>query len=204
MNTETTKLLLVDDEAGLRRSLNFGLTQRGFELDESEEGLPALKLIESSYSSGKPYRLVLLDINLPDIDGLKLLELIKSKYPNLPVVVISAYGTEMTQSRVTSRQGDAYLDKPFLVDELTDLLAALPAAQAAPDRAPAPELAAQTVSAYAMVRLTKEANVVETFRALYFMDNVIWRRENPDTKYLQDAPVLATKAQAQEPERLAA
>ena len=87
MDAAATKLLLIDDEAGLRRSLRFGLNQLGYEIDESEEGLPALQLIESSFAAGNPYGYVIADISLPDINGLKLLEVIKSRYPELPVIV---------------------------------------------------------------------------------------------------------------------
>ena len=175
METATQKLLLVDDEAGLRRSLNFGLSQRGYAIDEVEEGLPALKLIDSSYAQQRPYCVVMLDINLPDINGLKLLELIKSRHPGLPVIVVSAYGSPATPATVAMKHGDGYLDKPFLVDELTDLIARLPRPQ--PEEriaAPAPATQPQTVSAYAMVRLAPTADVMATFRSLYFMDNVIY------------------------------
>jgi two-component system response regulator PrrA len=134
MNADHGKVLVIDDEAGLRRSLRFGLSQRGWAMDEVEEGLPALKLIERSFADGAPYQCVVADICLPDIDGLKLVELIKSTFPALPIVVVSAYGNATTEDDVKGRHGDAFLSKPFLVDELTRVMGGLPHAKAQPVR----------------------------------------------------------------------
>jgi CheY-like chemotaxis protein len=61
---------------------------------------------------------VILDIRLPDIDGLRVLQAIKGTYPDLPVVVISGYGNESTSDTVEIKKGSVYLDKPFDVDTL--------------------------------------------------------------------------------------
>jgi CheY-like chemotaxis protein len=111
------RVLVIDDEAPIRRQLKVGLVQHGYEVEESEEGLDALSKIWSA-RSGTPFDFVVLDICLPDIDGLKLLSAIKGTYPLLPVVVISGYGTEITADSVESRSGSAYLDKPFEVSTL--------------------------------------------------------------------------------------
>jgi CheY-like chemotaxis protein len=111
------RILVVDDEAPVRRQLKVGLVQHGYEVEESEEGLDALAKIRRARSS-TPFDFVVLDICLPDIDGLKLLSAIKGTYPQLPVVVISGYGTEVTADSVESRNGSAYLDKPFEVSTL--------------------------------------------------------------------------------------
>jgi CheY-like chemotaxis protein len=174
MDASATKLLLIDDEAGLRRSLKFGLAQRGFDIDVSEEGLPALQLIDSSFAKWQPYGYVIADINLPDINGLKLLEVIKSRHPDLPVIVISAYGSEVTRDTVSTKHGDGYLDKPFLVDELTDVLGRIDKPAPAPHPEPAPALAKQSVSAYALVKIREGCDVMSVYRRLYFMDNVVY------------------------------
>jgi CheY-like chemotaxis protein len=109
--------LVVDDEAPVRRQLKVGLVQHGYDVEESEEGLDALSKIRTARGS-RPFDFVVLDICLPDIDGLRLLNAIKGTYPQLPVVVISGYGTEATPDTVESRSGSAYLDKPFEVSTL--------------------------------------------------------------------------------------
>ncbi|HPD60963.1 MAG TPA: response regulator [Thermodesulfobacteriota bacterium] len=171
---EEKKLLIVDDEAGIRRNLHFGLTQHGFTIDDAEDGLSALAQIESSYHKGKPYSYVITDMVLPDINGLKLLEVIKSKYPTLPVIIISGYGTEVTADEVTARHGDAYLAKPFLADDLADVLEKVAPPKAdAPQPITEPELKT-SVSAYALIKVKEGGDVLGVFNKLYFMDNVLY------------------------------
>jgi len=111
------RVLVVDDEAPVRRQLKVGLVQHGYDVEESGEGLDALSRIRVARGS-RPFDFVVLDICLPDIDGLRLLNAIKGTYPQLPVVVISGYGTEATPDTVETRNGSAYLDKPFEVSTL--------------------------------------------------------------------------------------
>lgn len=174
METQDKKVLIVDDEAGLRRSLHVGLLQHGYAPDDAEDGLSALARIESSYHDVKPYSFVVADINLPDINGLKLLEVIKSRYPDLPVVLMSGYGTDATPAEVQRRRGDGYLCKPFVVDELTRVLA-----QAGSDKATVVEpsegnVDADSASGYALIKLMAGADRVALFRQLYFFDHVLY------------------------------
>jgi CheY-like chemotaxis protein len=174
MTTQHPSVLIVDDEAGLRRSLHFSLAQRGFVTEEVDEALPALRLIESRANEGKPFQFVIADINLPDINGLKLLEMIKSKYPALPVIVISAYGTEDTGDSVSVKHGDAYLEKPFMIDELTEVMHKIPERRVEAVEAPGAAVEKTSVSAYVMVTLRPDADVMGTFRALYFTEDVVY------------------------------
>jgi CheY-like chemotaxis protein len=174
MNLEERKVLIVDDEAGIRRNLHFGLTQHGFTIDDAEDGLSALSQIESSYHKGTPYNFVITDMVLPDINGLKLLEVIKSKYPTLPVIIITGYGTEVTADEVTARHGDGYLSKPFLADDLADVLE-----RVAPPKVDFPQAVAEpalktSISAYAMIKVKEGGDVLGVFNKLYFMDNVLY------------------------------
>ena len=111
------RVLIVDDEAPVRRQLKVGLAQHGYEVEESEEGMEAIARIKTARTTN-PFRFVILDIRLPDIDGLKVLQAIKGTYPDLPVVVISGYGNENTPETVERKKGSLYLDKPFDVDTL--------------------------------------------------------------------------------------
>src|SRR4030042_6488237 len=106
------RVVIVDDEASLRRQLSVGLVQSGFEVDDCEDGLSALHKIETARKNQTPYNYIITDIRLPDIIGLTLLQVIKSKYPDLPVVVISGYGDERTREEGKDFFGNAYLDKP--------------------------------------------------------------------------------------------
>jgi CheY-like chemotaxis protein len=168
------RVLVVDDEAGMRHNLEVGLMQRGFAIDDVEEGLPALELIERSYVSGQPYSCVVSDIMLPDINGIKLLEIIKSRYQKLPVIMISAYGSDVTQEEVSSKAGDGFLPKPFLIEELAEMIGQVRPASAAPEAEPAPETQKLSESAYCLVRLKEQGDFMQAYRALNFMDNVLY------------------------------
>jgi two-component system, response regulator, stage 0 sporulation protein F len=116
------RVLIVDDEASLRRQLMVGLVQHGYEVDECEEGLAALTKIKAAESKQSPFCCVILDVRLPDIDGLKILSVIKAAYADLPVVVITGYGNEDTVNTVQSHGGSVYLDKPFEMGTLVSVL----------------------------------------------------------------------------------
>lgn len=188
------KLLIVDDDAELRRTLNVTLHQRGFDVDLADEGFSALKLIETSFARGLPYGCVVADLKLPDIDGLKLVEVIKAKYPGMPVIVISGYGGPDTATAVLARQGDGFLPKPFLVDDLTATVRSVPQFQYREVPRPRAEPVERSVSAYSLVTIDPRADAVAVFRTLYFMDNVIYCdavHGNTDAVMLLNAPTAS-------------
>ena len=167
------KILLIDDEAGLRRNLQFSLMQNGFEVDDVETGIEGLKLLERQNAIGENYNYVVTDINLPDINGLKLLEIIKSKYKNMPVVIISGYGTDVTDNEVKNKKGSGYLSKPFMVDDLTKLLGEIiPGNEGV--LVDKKDEERNVSSAYAFLRLSEEADFQKIFRKLYFEDYVLY------------------------------
>ena len=190
------RVLLVDDEASVRRQLQVGLVQSGFEVEGCEDGLSALKKIETAQRNKAPYHFIVTDIRLPDITGLKLLQVIKSKYPDLPVVVISGYGDEHTKESVEDSLGNAYLDKPFDVDKLEAELRkiGLPKDEAAEARVKtAAELPLE--SAYVFIRGKSDSDLYDIFNKLYFADGVLYcdavrgeRADDWDTVLLVQAP----------------
>ena len=82
------RILIIDDEAGIRESLETLLTLEGFRVDLAPEGRSGLDLLTRS-----SYDLLLLDLALPGESGIDLLPRIKSLVPDLPVIMITAYGT---------------------------------------------------------------------------------------------------------------
>ena len=168
------RVLIVDDEASLRRQLMVGLAQHGYEVDECEEGLPALTKIKTAKSRQNPFGFVILDVRLPDIDGLKILSVLKATYPELPVVVITGYGNEDTVNTVQSREGSAYLDKPF---EMETLVSELERIGGQVNEKPHPRVAAEPrplASAFVFIRGSKEADLSDIYSQLYFGDGVCY------------------------------
>jgi two-component system, NtrC family, nitrogen regulation response regulator GlnG len=129
------RILVVDDEESIRWVLSRGLARRGWEVESAETAQLALRrLTEQSYA------LVFLDIRLPDIDGLSLLEQIRT-LPNAPMVVImTAQGTVDTAINAMKKGAYEYIIKPFDLEAVVSLAhQALRARAAAVDVArPAP------------------------------------------------------------------
>ena len=115
---QSPRILVVDDEPNLRRAMEVALRLRGFEVDTAANGREALARI----AQRRPDAIV-LDLAMPDIDGLALLPLIR-KRTQVPVLMLTA-STELGDKIVALEGGaDDYLTKPFAMDELKARLVA--------------------------------------------------------------------------------
>lgn len=172
MGIQGKRVLIVEDEAGPRRQLHSGLLARGYEPEEVDCGLSALDSIDAAHKRTAPYSCVVADLHLPDIDGLKLLEVIKSRYPSLPVILLVSAGEAEAGQKALALHGDGVLQKPLELEELARLMIDQPE----PERAPAVEELStpSSDSAYVFVRLARGARPVEVFRQLYFLDHVVY------------------------------
>jgi two-component system KDP operon response regulator KdpE len=112
MSAGSIKILAVDDEPPIRKLLRMGLTSQGYEVLEAPNGKLALELL------AKKPALVILDLGLPDIDGLELLRRIRHRQENLPVVVLSSRGDEAGKVAALDMGADDYVTKPFGMEEL--------------------------------------------------------------------------------------
>jgi two-component system KDP operon response regulator KdpE len=106
------KILVVDDEPPIRKLLRTGLGAQGYEVLDAPSGKTALELL-----ARKP-DLVILDLGLPDIDGLELLRRIRKLQGSLPIVVLSSRGDEAGKVAALDLGADDYVTKPFGMDEL--------------------------------------------------------------------------------------
>ncbi|MBY0400982.1 response regulator, partial [Myxococcota bacterium] len=112
------RVLVVDDADGMRAYLASLLESRGFEVDTCEDGRRALALLES----GADPDLVLLDVMMPGIDGIAVLATIRSRWPALPVVMMSVIGRASTIVQAMQAGAADYLTKPFEEIELDGAL----------------------------------------------------------------------------------
>ncbi len=170
-------VLLIDDEASIRRSVTMGLMQKGYRAEPCETGMKALQTLETFKKNQVPLDYAIVDVRLPDIDGLKLLKVMKVNYPDLPVIIITGYGSEGTVEEVKHHKADGYLEKPFDVEDLTRILEEIsPLRKKAetPEEAVEKEVARESVTDYALITLDPKANLMETYRALYFRENVLY------------------------------
>ena len=113
-------ILLVEDEADIASFIRQGLAEEGYEVDWAIEGEKALELIEDDRPD-----LILLDIRLPGISGIEVLETIRERWTALPVMMLTAL--DAVEDRVSGlRAGaDDYLPKPFDFEELLARIEAL-------------------------------------------------------------------------------
>jgi two-component system KDP operon response regulator KdpE len=112
MSAAPAKVLVVDDERPLRKLLRTGLATQGYEILEAPDGKTSLELLAQ-----KP-DLVILDLGLPDIQGLDLLRTIRARDESVPIVVLSSRGDEAGKVQALDLGADDYVTKPFGMDEL--------------------------------------------------------------------------------------
>ncbi len=113
-NTSKIRLLMVDDEEEFLMSSAQALNRRGFEVDVALNGVTALEMIESN-----DYDVVILDVKMPDIDGIEVFRKIRLTQPYLPVILLTGHSS-LEDAFQTSKDGIAdYLSKPIEIDELT-------------------------------------------------------------------------------------
>jgi two-component system KDP operon response regulator KdpE len=106
------RILVIEDEAPIRRFLRVSLAGQGYSLLEAETGQKAIHLAAS-----QPPDLVILDLGLPDLDGLEVIRQIR-EWSSVPILVLSARGRENDKVSALDAGADDYLTKPFGVGEL--------------------------------------------------------------------------------------
>ena len=108
------KVLIIDDEEGVRKTLSLNLGMEGYEVESVEGADTALNLIDS----GKNYDFIISDIRMPGMDGIQFLKEIKDRDLGSIVIMISAYGTVETSIEAIKCGADDYVSKPINTDEL--------------------------------------------------------------------------------------
>jgi two-component system chemotaxis response regulator CheY len=169
------RVLIIDDEAEIRRNLTVGLTQEGYNVVACPDGISAIHELDGAREKGIAYDYLVTDIFMPDIDGLKILKVIKVQYPDLPVLVITGFGDDSLKMTALSEHNTGYLDKPFEIPDLVNALEELSpgsTSEAAVAEGEAEEGMRESVSAYLTIRITDPARSMEIYNELYRMDGV--------------------------------
>ncbi|MGE4280758.1 MAG: sigma-54-dependent transcriptional regulator [Magnetospirillum sp.] len=111
-------ILLIDDEEALVRSLSFALKGEGYRASGAHSGTEGLAMLRQDQPS-----VVLLDLRLPDMSGMEVLQGIRAENPDLPVIMISAHGDTRAAVKAVKLGATDYLTKPFELDELFHVIA---------------------------------------------------------------------------------
>src|SRR3954466_15770024 len=105
---EEKRILMVEDERKIADTLQMGLAENGFIVDAQYDGLSALKLFDRF-----TYHLVILDINLPDLNGYEVCKRIRAKNERVPVIMLTALNSINHKLEGYDVGADDYIVKPF-------------------------------------------------------------------------------------------
>jgi len=114
MNEEAVRLLVVDDERGIREGVRMILGAEGFDVVTAEDGQAGLE----AFDSQGPFTVALIDLMMPRMPGLELLGHLHQRDPDLVVIIITAHATIDSAVEGTKRGAYSYIPKPFTPDEL--------------------------------------------------------------------------------------
>jgi DNA-binding NtrC family response regulator len=115
--SEQPKILIVDDEQIVRESLTNWLKEENYQVEAAENGPLALEKIRQV-----PFQVVLLDLKMPGMDGLQVLTEIKKEFPDIEVIIMTAYGSVNTAVEAIKAGAYDYIVKPFDPEEVALLI----------------------------------------------------------------------------------
>jgi len=107
------RIMVVDDDEGMRHILSMALSGMGYEVVAASSGTEALNLLLKS-----SFALVLTDLEMPGMDGWNLAYRIKKRFPGIPVVLITGYAKEAVMERMKGSSVDDVIFKPFRLEDI--------------------------------------------------------------------------------------
>jgi DNA-binding NtrC family response regulator len=110
---ENARILVVDDDENIRKVLATILEEEGYTVDEAEDAKKAIEKTKRNV-----YNLALIDIRLPDMEGIELLTKMKETVPRMRKIIITGYPTLQNAIEAVNRGADAYILKPFDMDKV--------------------------------------------------------------------------------------
>jgi DNA-binding NtrC family response regulator len=114
---EHARILVVDDDESIRKTLAIILEEKGYLVDTAENGKEAIRK-----SKAKFYNLALIDIRLPDMEGTKLLTLMAEGTPKMVKIIVTGYPSLQNAIEAVNKNADAYILKPFNVDNVLNTI----------------------------------------------------------------------------------
>jgi DNA-binding NtrC family response regulator len=110
---EKARIIVIDDDEGIRTVVATALTDKGYIADTASNGKEAIEKSQTNF-----YHLALIDIRLPDMDGTKLLTAMKETTPEMRKIILTGYPAQQNAIDAVNRGAHGYLVKPLNMDEL--------------------------------------------------------------------------------------
>ncbi len=117
MSDAAAKILVIDDDESVRKSLATVLEEKGYAVDTAENGKEAVEKSRANF-----YNLALIDIRLPDMEGTKLLTEITETTPKMVKIIITGYPSLENAVEAVNKGADGYVIKPFNIENLLDTI----------------------------------------------------------------------------------
>ena len=115
--SDDAKILVIDDDESVRTVLGMALEQRGYVVDLAKDGKEAVRKTNTNF-----YNLALVDIRLPDMDGVELLTAMKETTPKMVKIILTGYPSLENAIEAVNRGADGYIVKPIKMEELLSMV----------------------------------------------------------------------------------
>ncbi len=115
--SKKTAILIVDDDKNIRETIKAILEDENYSVETATNGKEAIQM-----SNNKMYNVALLDIRLPDMEGVELLKLMKEYLPRTRKIMVTGFPTIQNAVTAVNERADAYLLKPFDVEKLLEII----------------------------------------------------------------------------------
>jgi DNA-binding NtrC family response regulator len=115
--SEHARILVIDDDENVREGLALALKERGYIVDVAKDGGEAIEKSEAAF-----YNLALIDIRLPDMDGIELLTAIRDTVPKMIKIIVTGYPSLENAIKAVNKGADGYILKPVDMDKLASTI----------------------------------------------------------------------------------
>ncbi|MBT0159316.1 response regulator [Candidatus Bathyarchaeota archaeon A05DMB-2] len=110
---ETARILIIDDDENIRKVLETILTDEGYSVETAETAKKGIEKSEKSF-----FNLALIDVRLPDMEGIELLSKLRNTKPKMRKIIVTGYPTLQNAIAAVNKGADAYVMKPFDVEKI--------------------------------------------------------------------------------------
>jgi CheY-like chemotaxis protein len=119
------KILIVDDDPGTLNAVKVGLMSKGHDALIAGSGEEALKIIKARQVNTEPLDLLLTDLRMPKMDGLRLIRAARKIMPDIKAILMTAYGDDNVKKKTRALRQCGYVDKPFRPEALIKMILTL-------------------------------------------------------------------------------